>query len=71
VFELAAGKVTEAPNCRMGEKLKNLSASRAESAMTGNVFRESAWERSRLIGNPESAIKGLRPQKGASLDLWP
>src|ERR1700730_19370266 len=55
----------------VGEELKNLGASCAESAMTGDVFGER-WrrKRGRLVGNPQGTIKGLCPSEWApSFDL--
>src|SRR6267378_2804932 len=42
------------------EEPKNLGTSRAERAVSGNVFRERRRrKRARLVGNPESTVKGL------------
>src|SRR6267378_4737605 len=44
----------------VGEELKNLGASRSESTMTRDVFGERRRrKRARLVGNPESTVKGL------------
>ena len=48
----------------VGEELKNLGASRAESAVTRDVFGERRRrKRTRLVGNPESTVKGLRSKE--------
>src|ERR1700716_581 len=53
------------------EELENPSARGAESAVAGNVFGERRrWKCGRLIGNPERAIKRLRPvERTPRLDL--
>src|SRR5438445_8332387 len=44
----------------VSEELKNLGASSAESAVTRDVFGERRRrKRARLVGNPESTVKGL------------
>src|SRR5713226_8410240 len=55
----------------VGEESKNLGASCAESAMTGDVFRERRRrKRAHLIRNPPRTIKSLCPmERTPSRDL--